>query len=349
MPDTDPSSVWLTRGGDFGQDESECLENGVAIIGFTDIPDISSAQDDHGVLAIVNQTHPGAKPARNRNRAAQLTAFALRMREADIVAMPLKTRPGSIALGVVRGPYQYSDVGGISRHNRKVQWRRPEVPRSEFQQDMLYSLGAFMTVCRISRNEAERRFEAVISGKPDPGVGESGSGPVVEETFDQAKQSLNIAEIANNQVRDYIRANFTGHDFSRLIEGLLKAEGYATHLSTPGPDGGVDILAGHGTLGFDHPRICVQVKATAGPADVNVLRALQGTMHSFRADHGLLVSWGGFTRALEREARLGYFNVRLWHADDVLSTLFKNYEQIPEQLRSEVPLARIWTLVLEEN
>ena len=349
MLETNFSAVWLTRGGDRGQDESDCLENGVAIVGFTDIPDISSAQNDQDVLEIVNQTHPGAKPARNRNRAAQLSAFGLRMREGHIVAMPLKTRPGSIALGVVRGPYQFSVVGGITRHNRKVQWRRPEVPRSDFHQDMLYSLGAFMTVCRISRNEAERRFATVMSGKPDPGVGDLEPGPVVEGTVDEAEESINIAEIANNQIRDYIRANFTGHDFSRLIEGLLRAEGYATHLSTPGPDGGVDILAGHGTLGFDQPRICVQVKATAGPADVNVLRALQGTMHSFRADQGLLVSWGGFTRALEREARLGYFKVRLWHADDVLSTLFRNYERMPEQLRNEVPLVRIWTLVPEED
>ena len=87
------------------------------------------------------------------------------------------------------------------------------------------------------------------------------------------------------------------------MEAVLQAEGYFTQLSPAGPDGGVDILAGRGSLGFEGPRLCVQVKATASPVDVTVLRSLVGTMQSFNAGQGLLVSWGGFTRDLEREAQ----------------------------------------------
>ena len=93
------------------------------------------------------------------------------------------------------------------------------------------------------------------------------------------------------------------HEFARLVEAVLQAEGYFTQLSPAGPDGGVDILAGRGSLGFEGPRLCVQVKATASPVDVTVLRSLVGTMQSFNAGQGLLVSWGGFTRDLEREAQ----------------------------------------------
>ena len=46
----------------------------------------------------------------------------------------------------------------------------------------------------------------------------------------------------------------------------LSAEGYITEFSAPGPDGGVDILAGGGTLGFQEPRLCVQVKSSQSPA-----------------------------------------------------------------------------------
>ena len=55
-----------------------------------------------------------------------------------------------------------------SRHTRAVKWQRPDVPRTAFEQDLLYSFGAFMTVCNISRNDARTRVAAVLAGKPDP-------------------------------------------------------------------------------------------------------------------------------------------------------------------------------------
>ena len=38
-----------------------------------------------------------------------------RMREGDIVALPLKTQSGTVALGTVTGPYSYREVGGEMR------------------------------------------------------------------------------------------------------------------------------------------------------------------------------------------------------------------------------------------
>lgn len=40
----------------------------------------------------------------------------------------------------------------------------------------------------------------------------------------------------------------------RLVEAVLEAEGDVTELSPPGADGGVDILAGSGPLGFSRSR-----------------------------------------------------------------------------------------------
>ena len=144
-------------------------------------------------------------------------------------------------------------------------------------------------------------------------------------------------------------SRFPGHEFARLVEAVLQAEGYFTQRSPAGPDGGVDILAGRGSLGFEGPKLCVQVKATSSPVDVTVLRSLVGTMQSFSANQGLLVSWGGFTRDLEREARHSFFSVRLWHADDLVNGVCVNYDRLSEQIQSEVPLERIWTLVRDDG
>lgn len=116
----------------------------------------------------------------------------------------------------------------------------------------------------------------------------------------------------------------------------------------PGKDGGVDILAGRGSLGLDSPRLCVQVKSGSETSDVNVLRALQGTMHNVKADNGLLVSWGGVTQDVDREARQSYFTVRIWRSSDLIDAALRNYERLSGEIRNDLPLKRTWTLVLED-
>lgn len=136
-----------------------------------------------------------------------------------------------------------------------------------------------------------------------------------------------------NQIRAHMEQNFKAHDLSRLVGAVLRAEGYVTHLSAPGPDGGVDILARRGSFGLDGPRLCVQVKSSNSPADVTIFRGLQGTVATFKADEGLLVSWGGSNQAVQREARLSFFSVRLWDADDLLAAVQRNYEHLSEELQ----------------
>lgn len=36
-----------------------------------------------------------------------------------------------------------------------------DIPRDVFEQDILYSFGAFMTVCKIHKNNAEARIKAL--------------------------------------------------------------------------------------------------------------------------------------------------------------------------------------------
>jgi restriction system protein len=109
----------------------------------------------------------------------------------------------------------------------------------------------------------------------------------------------------------------------------------------------VDILAGSGPLGLDSPRLAVQVKT--GTAGVDEFRALGGVMQDFRADQGLLVAWSGFGGTAKKEARHAHFSIRLWDAEDLMDELFSLFDQLPEELRSELPLQRVWTLVTPEG
>jgi len=163
-----------------------------------------------------------------------------------------------------------------------------------------------------------------------------------------AKPDRGIAEYARDLIRRAIGARFGGHELTALVTALLKAQGYQTYMAPPGPDGGVDILAGSGAMGFDPPRICVQVKSGGSPVDVSVLRELQGVMKNFGADRGLLVSWGGFKESVYREARTLIFEIRLWDSELLLRSLLEHYSRLPEEIQAELPLKQIWTLVPEE-
>jgi restriction system protein len=158
---------------------------------------------------------------------------------------------------------------------------------------------------------------------------------------------VDIEQNAQDRIVKHLEANFSGHHLARLVEAILKAQGYVTRKSEPGKDGGIDILAGSGPLGFNELRICAQIKSSASPIDVRVLRELQGVTQRVSANQGLLVSWGGFTKDAIQEARPDFFTVRLWDQGSLLNEITKHYEQFDDDLKAELPLKRIWTLVEE--
>lgn len=334
-------SVWLVRGGRHGEQEAQALDNCLACIGWIETPDLSEVKSKAQLRKVLEQTYPKWNANQLGNQLAQLNAFLFEMKLGDLVVMPMKTT-SQIAIGKIAGEYQYREDLGNTHHVRPTKWLVTDLPRTRFQQDLLYSLGASMTVCRIARNNAEERVKVVAQGKPDPGFGKYGGGTGTE-IIDAALPD--VEQMAQDQILSYMESRFKGHALSRLVDAVLKAEGYVTQLSTPGPDGGVDILARRGALGLEGPRMCVQVKSSNSPSDVTVFRGLQGSMATFKADEGLLVSWGGFNTAVQKEARLSFFSVRLWDADDLLAAVTRNYDKLPEELQKDLPLKRIWALV----
>jgi restriction system protein len=346
---TEQPKVYLTRAGGSGEDEEYALDNGVAIIGFIEFGSLEKLSDYNSVVAFVKDTKPEFKPRQAGNVAGQLWAFAIAMKVGDIVVLPRKLT-SQVALGTVTGPYKHSKVGGQYRHTRPVKWVRPDVPRTAFRQDLLYSFGAFMTVCNISRNDAERRIAEVLTGKVDPGPSLPADhiNKKTEVTDDVDEEKRDFAQAAHDQIVAHIQTRYSGHGLTKLVDAVLKADGWVTKVSPPGADGGVDILAGRGTLGLDQPRLCVQVKSQLTPADVTIYRGLQGSMQSFKAEQGLLVCWGGFNKAVHQESKQGHFTVRLWEGSDLVQAIYRNYEKLPAEIQAELPLKRVWMLVSEE-
>lgn len=331
-------TLWMVRAGRHGEREQEALEKGFVAIGWDELPDLSKSNSKEELAILYRRLYPNAKKMTVANEVGQLWRFVDSIKTGDLVVLPLKHR-SAIAVGKVESEYEYhKDAGDGLHHIRRVRWIKTEIPRSEFDQDLLYSFGAFMTVCQIERNNAEERVNAILKGRQIPKDQQEAQTP-----------ELDIEQAAKDQLLKYIDQKFKGHELARLVEAVIQAQGYITSRSTPGPDGGVDILAGAGQMGFDNPRICVQVKSSSSPVDVSTFRNLVGTMQKFKADQGLLVSWGGFNSKVIEESRLSFFSVRLWDSGDLLSEILGHFEKLPDSLKAELPLKRIWALVQEEE
>lgn len=347
----DAPAVWIVRAGRNGENEEAALDEGLAIVGFKEYDDLRDYESFDELVQNFMERFPRAPRRRAETYARQLLAFRDKIEIGDIIVLPLKTRRGQIAIGRVTGSYEHRDVRGEKRHVRKVDWTHPDVPRSRFQQDLLHSFGAFLTICRIQRNDAERRVLAVLAGQPDPGprTGAARPGRSEDEITSNEEELLDLEQAAADEVTAFIRQHFPDHRMAALVEAVLRAEGFVTQLSMPGPDGGADILAGRGPLGLDPPYLCVQVKATEAPVDVKVYRELAGTMSAFKASQGLLVSWGGFKQSVVREARQDTFKIRLWDQSDLVDAIQRNYDRLDRNIQAELPLKRVWVLVHDKE
>jgi restriction system protein len=341
-------AFWVVRAGKHGVNEDYVVENNAVVIGWESVGDLAAIATKEAMLAHVQKSYPDAALGSQRVWAGELWAFKERIQIDEWVAVPLTSR-AAIAVGRIVGPYRYvSDAPTGAKHQRRVKWVRTDLPRSEVDQDILYTLGATLAVFQARRNNAEERLIAIAQGQSQKKAEKASAD---SETIDPEDDdgAIDLEQFAADQITKFIGKNFLGHELARLVGAILTAEGYQVQVAKPGADGGVDIIAGSGPMGFGKPRIAVQVKSGATPADVSVLRELQGVMPRFGADHGLIVSWSGFKDSVVREARQLFFEVRLWDSGDLVAALQKNFENLSEELQAELPLKRIWLLVEPET
>lgn len=340
-------SAWLVRAGRAGENDIYCLEQSVSVIGLGEIGDMSLYKEWNAFVTFVEANYPGLRRATLTNYSGQLFSFAHRIAIGDIICLPLKTTK-KIAIGRVVGDYQFSPVAARThRHSRKVEWLRTDVARAAVKQDLLYSLGAFMTVCQINRNDAEWRIEEIAKTGIDPGSRNQVAANLEPDDNDTDIEAVDIVEAASDRIRQFIAEEFAGHALARLTAAVLTAEGFNCIVSPEGPDGGVDILAGRGPLGLDSPRLLVQVKSGPNPIDAPTIRQLHGVISTHGADQGLLVAWGGVNKVAAKELATQRFNLRVWDANDLVDSVFRNYTVLPATITAKLPLRQIW--VLEEE
>jgi len=310
-------------------------------IGFNLLDDLTNMQTREELKALYETAWPDASEGRKNNHVGQLFAFLTKVELGDLVVVPMKTN-GTIWIGEVKSKYRFrNDLGSDMKHTRDVKWLRKDVPRKRFDSAILYTFGSAMAFSRAEKHEAEKRVGALVKGME--GIIKEGAKETIKVS-EEGEGRINLEEIATNELRDYVYLKFKGHKLADLVAGVLEAQGFKTKVSTPGPDGAVDITASSGVLGLSQPSICVQVKSQDSSIGLADYRQLRDKTNKMKATAGLFVSWGGFKKTVENEAKDDVFKIRLWSSTNLIEELLRNYAGLPTEIKTIIPLKQIWIL-----
>ncbi len=346
-------ALWLNRSGRHCEHESKFMDEQRIFLTWGGLNrDLTKIKDRDQLLQTLEEVYPNASPGKRRQNSGQIWAFTTKMSPGDWVAVPSKRK--TIHIGEITSDYTFdSNANDPYHHYRAVKWLETDIPRTNFDQDILNSLGAFTTVCQIKRNDAEARVRGMqshgwraVGTKPRTATAGDDTDEATDET---TVADLDLEQIARDQIARQIYSSFAGHALENIVEAILKAKGFTTHHSDKGPDKGIDILAAPDTLGFGRPRICVQVKSQDSQLDRPALDQLVGTMQHVGADQGLLVCWGGFKKTVLQEAPRLFFSVRLWDQNNLIDEFLNVYDKLDADLQAEIPLKRIWAVTAKEQ
>ena len=316
-------TVWVVRAGQHGEFEQFALNNGVVGILFGLHQNVLEYSDRNSLRSVLEKD----------TDANQLWRFAHELRVGETLVLPCK-QPRVVAVGRITGEYEYKESLEFP-HTRSVEWEATDIPRGSFDPDLLYSFGGLGTVFRVNRVEAEARIKSVVERH----LGAPTATPAVFRIDEPEGDPIaNLEEAIPDRIADRIRQKFTGNRLEYFVESILKAQGYTTKQTRRGADGGIDVVAGRGQMGFDDPRLCVQVKSGTTPVDLPDYNRLQGNISSSGADHGLLVSLSGFTRTVLNENERSFFVIRLWDSSELTQNMLAVYPDLPADIRDDIPL-----------
>ena len=333
-------TAWVVRAGRRGEFEETFISGGLVAIGFglwQSIFDFGSRESLRAHLI---------QEGRTGRAASQLWNFAHEIQTGDMIALPRKRAAGTIAVGRVSSGYEYRPDSDPP-HVRRVDWIATEISRTDCEQDIQGYLVRRPTVIKIEASNAESRIDAIVSRRLEGfAVDDSTSWP---STHYDDETVVDLEEEISIRIINRIRQRFYGTRLEYLVASILRASGYHAIETRQGPDGGVDVVAGQGDMGFGHPRLCVQVKSGRNPVDIADYNRLQGNIGSIGADHGLLVSLGDFTRPVRLENERSFFQIRLWGPNDLVDRLLETYDELPDDVRSEIPLRNRRILIETEE
>ena len=211
-------TLWLIRAGSRGEHEQKFLDEGRAYVAWEDLDvDLGALADRQALVRELEVRFPDEKARALVNWSSQVWPFVKEMAKGDWVVIPSKLQ-SDLYFGELTSDYHF-ETGGPNPyyHWRAINWFSGLIPRSVFPQDLLYSFGAFMTICRVQRNDAEARVRSMAANnwQPESVAASTSRIPVsvlVSTAGEESAEAVNVnlEELAADRIERLIEARFKG-------------------------------------------------------------------------------------------------------------------------------------------
>lgn len=335
--------MWMAR-GDSGRLYEEFREKGIAAIGWAKLSDARPGATRQELIKRFSECSPNLKRGTIISGASQVWRFANEVAIGDhVVTYNPSTR--KYLVGQIKGEFVSKldpNEPGITM-SRKTEWLG-EIDRDDLSTKTKNSLGSTLTLFLLPEFAAAEVLAVLAGEKTKANTSSAIPATEVDDEQEEAiSDTRDLLEESEARALEFTKDRVTKLDWSEmqeLIAGILRAMGYKTRVSRPGPDRGADIVASPDGLGFEMPRIVVEVKHREGSIGSKDVRSFLGGRH--KDDRGLYVSTGGFSKDARYEADRASIPVMLWDLDDLVRYLIENYELLDAETKQLVPLKRVY-------
>jgi restriction system protein len=327
-------NFWMVRAGERGFRFEDFKEKSVVCIGWKEVGDLSGLTSRESMKKKLATVFPDWTPYELGGSAGQLYRFAQEIKDGETV-ITYDTASRVYLVGQVQGTYEYTPGLVDDQPNiRRVAWVG-EISRDALSVPSRNSLGSTLTVFSVPTEVVKEMIASMGEGgkKTSQPADEVLINDQVDDLFkDQQMKSLEF-------IKDRVIA-LKWDEMQELVAGLLRAMGYKTRISPSGSDRGKDIVASPDGLGFEDPRIVVEVKHRSATMGAPEVRSFLGGRHAH--DKGLYVSTGGFTREARYEAERAAIPLTLMDLDDFVHSLLEHYEKLDVDMQRLIPLRKIY-------
>ncbi len=330
------SNTWMVRAGEGGWRFEDFERQGVVTIGWVQMGDMSGLRTREDFVRQTAKCFPDGKKGWVPGAAGQVYRFVREIKAGDTV-VTYNPSERVYLVGRITGEYQHAPEQSAEQPNlRKVEWRG-RVDRDLLSVSARNSLGAISTLFSIAPDVAAEIEGLVGSGHRAPKPVVAPDAVEVDQEVDNLYKD--IQQRAFEFTKDKV-SQLDWSDMQELVAGLLRAMGYKTRVSPSGSDRGKDIVASPDGLGFEDPRIVVEVKHRQAAMGSQEIRSFLGGRHD--NDKGLYVSTGGFTKDARYEAERARIPVALMDLDDLVKSLLDHYERLDIDAQRLIPLRKLY-------
>jgi restriction system protein len=330
-------TAWMVRAGEAGLRFEEFKSGSYVSIGWSEMGDLAALRSREDFGALVFRTYPSMRRAQVASSTGQPFRFVREIKVGDAI-ITYDTSERTYLVGSILTEYEFDPSVSVDQPNiRRVEWLGV-VKRDDLSVTARNSLGSIATLFQVPADVATEIEQLLASNKLP--VAADVASPLADAA-DKLVSDLyrDIQGKGFEFIKDKVN-QLDWEEMQELVAGLLRAMGYKTRISPSGSDRGKDIVASPDGLGFEDPRIVVEVKHRGTPMGSQEIRGFLGGRHE--NDRGLYVSTGGFTKDARYEAERARIPITLMDLDDLVKSILEHYEKMDIPMQRLVPLRKVY-------